>query len=626
MANFEIEKIDKFTFLGAISVILVVITPILIWPIKSAKLIHYLKDVMTNSLGILYLATGLFGLVFMLYIYFSSIGKIKLGDSTEKPEYSTFSWVAMLFCGGIGASILYWGMIEWAFYYKSPPFGGKSGSIESIKWATAYGIFHWGPIAWSIYLIPSIPIAYFFYVRKQPVLKISMALKPVLGERGSNCIIGKCLDIFFIFGLLGGAATTLGLAAPMINTGLNKLFNIPITPTIEVIILLFCTLLFSYSSYKGIDKGIKVFSNINFLMAIVLLAFILFVGPSLFILEAGFEAIGTLLSNFFTMATWLDAVGGQHTFQDSRFPQNWTVFYWAWWLVFAPSMGLFIARISRGRTIRQMIAGSILYGSLGCALHFIIMGNYGLSLQLSGQLNVIELIDLKGPNEAIFTILEQLPLNKIVIFCFVLLSIIFTATTFDSIAFILAAVVQNDVSEDPMRWNRLFWALLLALLPSVLLFIGDLNTLQTAAIIGGIPLLFISAMLMFSGFRAATTDLCLQESYSDDIINIAHLPEFDPWSIEGVALANFERLKNTAIISSRREKDSLNSLWDARNYSRNCYLKHPQTDHSQCKCQKRLKQCLLHWNLSRKQKLHASLAVKQARKRLNTVLGSTATQ
>ncbi|MGF1688032.1 BCCT family transporter [Photobacterium japonica] len=619
-AHCHFEKIDKTTFLGALFLIFIVILPIIIWPAEATYWINIAKEMMTNTLGVIYLAFGLIALLFMVYIYFNAIGQIKLGDANDPPEYSSMSWASMLFCGGIGASILYWGMIEWVFYYQSPPFGAQPGSAEAIQWATAYGIFHWGPIAWSIYLIPGIPIAYFFYVRKQPVLKVSMALKPVLGEAKAGGNLGKCIDILFIFGLIGGAATTLGLAAPMINTGLNHLFNLPITPMSEIGVLLLCTLLFSYSSYKGMDKGIKVLSNINFWMAMGLLLFILLAGPTLFIIETGFEAMGTLLSNFFKMATWLDAVGGFEPFNDSRFPQNWTIFYWAWWLVFAPSMGLFIARISRGRTIKQMIAGSIIYGSLGCALHFIIMGNYGLSLQLSGQLDVIETINLRGANEAIFAILAQLPLGEIVTAVFVLLCIFFTATTFDSIAFILAAVVQNDVSEDPMRWNRLFWAFMLSFLPSVLLFIGDLNTLQTAAIIGGTPLLVIASMLMLSGFRAATADLCLQESYCEDVINIAQLPEFDPWSIEGKAQADFERLKTEAIEASQLERDSLDTLWEARNQSRQCLAIAPKANHSHCECQTTLQQCSQQWRFAYQRKLDASLAVKAARRRFDTIL------
>lgn len=196
------ELIDKPTFFGAIALLCSVIIPLLVWPSQGEYWIGLAKSFMTDKLGFLYLGLGLAAFFFMVYIIFSDIGQIKLGDADEKPEFATGSWAAMLFCGGIGASILYWGTIEWAYYYQSPPFQLEAGSEEAIRWAATYGIFHWGPIAWSIYLIPALPIAYFFYVRKQPVLKISAALMPVIGEARSHGKLGKVIDVLFIFGLL----------------------------------------------------------------------------------------------------------------------------------------------------------------------------------------------------------------------------------------------------------------------------------------------------------------------------------------------------------------------------------------------------------------------------------------
>jgi betaine/carnitine transporter, BCCT family len=555
------ELIDKPTFFGALGLLVSVVVPLLLFPVQGAEWLAIAKTFMTDKLGFLYLALGIAAFFFMIYIVFSDIGQIKLGDADEKPEFATASWAAMLFCGGIGASILYWGTIEWAYYYQNPPFQLESGSEEAVRWAATYGIFHWGPIAWSIYLIPAIPIAYFFYVRKQPVLKVSAALMPVIGEARSHGKLGKFIDILFIFGLLGGAATTLGLAAPLINEGISYLFGIPSTTTTQIGVLLLCTALFAYSSYKGMDEGIKVLSNINFWGALGLLAFVLCAGPTLFMLETGLDSIGRMLSNFFVMATWAEPFGGYGTFEDTHFPQDWTIFYWAWWLVFAPSMGLFVARISRGRTIKQMVSGSIFFGSLGCALYFMILGNYGLSLQLSGQLDVVSILNEDGPTRAIFSILEQLPMSTLVIAVFTILCIIFTATTFDSISFILASVVQNNVTEDPMRWNRLFWAFTLSFMPSVLMFMGDLSTLQTAAIVGGLPLLVIAVMLMISGVKAATLDLTHQEGYVDPVINIEEFPDVDPWSKEGMAMAQFERLKDEAISAAEEEREKLNAIW-----------------------------------------------------------------
>ncbi|MGV2986860.1 BCCT family transporter [Vibrio sp. E150_011] len=566
--------IDKPTFFGAIALLFSVIIPLILFPQQGAEIISQAKLVMTDKFGFLYLSLGLAALFFMIFIIFSDIGQIKLGDTDEQPEFKTSSWAAMLFCGGIGASILYWGCIEWAYYYQSPPFQLESGSEEAVRWAATYGIFHWGPIAWSIYLIPAIPIAYFFYVRKKPALKVSSALIPVLGEKHSDGALGKLIDVLFIFGLLGGAATTLGLAAPLISEGLNVLFGLPQNTYSQIGVLAVCTAIFAYSSFAGMEKGIKILSNINFWGAMLLLALVLILGPTIFILETGLDSIGRMMSNFFVMATWAEPFGGYGTFDDTHFPQDWTIFYWAWWLVFAPSMGLFVARISKGRTIKQMVAGALFFGSCGCFLFFIILGNYGLSLQLSGQLDIVSILNTYGPTKAIFSMLSELPFSWFIILLFTLLCIIFTATTFDSISYILASVVQKDVTQEPMRWNRLFWAFTLSFMPAVLMFLGGLDTLQTAAIVGGLPLLVIAVMLMMSAVKAATLDIRHQEDYVEPTINIEELPEFDPWSTEGVALAHFEKCRDLAQNAADEERVAMQDLFKVKKTIRAYALEH----------------------------------------------------
>ncbi|MFA0438586.1 choline transporter [Vibrio sp. 10N.286.49.C2] len=574
------KLIDKPTFFGAIALLFSVIIPLILFPEQGAEIISQAKLVMTDKFGFLYLSLGLAALFFMIFIIFSDIGQIKLGDTDEQPEFKTSSWAAMLFCGGIGASILYWGCIEWAYYYQSPPFQLESGSEEAVRWAATYGIFHWGPIAWSIYLIPAIPIAYFFYVRKKPALKVSSALIPVLGEKHSDGALGKLIDVLFIFGLLGGAATTLGLAAPLISEGLNVLFGLPQNTYSQIGVLAVCTAIFAYSSFAGMEKGIKILSNINFWGAMLLLALVLILGPTIFILETGLDSIGRMMSNFFVMATWAEPFGGYGTFDDTHFPQDWTIFYWAWWLVFAPSMGLFVARISRGRTIKQMVAGALFFGSCGCFLFFIILGNYGLSLQLSGQLDIVSILNTYGPTKAIFSMLSELPFSWFIILLFTLLCIIFTATTFDSISYILASVVQKDVTQEPMRWNRLFWAFTLSFMPAVLMFLGGLDTLQTAAIVGGLPLLVIAVMLMMSAVKAATLDIRHQEDYVEPTINIEELPEFDPWSTEGVALAHFEKCRDLAQNAADEERVAMQDLFKVKKTIRAYALEHAADEHA----------------------------------------------
>jgi BCCT family betaine/carnitine transporter len=523
------ELIDKPTFFGALGLLLVVTVPLIVFPEQGAVWVTLARSFLTEKLGFLYLALGVGAGIFMAFIAFSDIGRISLGHPDEKPEFSTLSWAAMLFCAGIGASIIYWGTIEWAYYYQAPPFQVEGGSVDAARWAAAYGIFHWGPLAWAIYLIPALPIAYFYHVRGRNVLKVSEALLPVLGERQAHGGIGKLVDVLFVFGMLGGGATSLGLAAPLINEGAHELFGAPRNIATQIIVLIVCTSIFGASAYAGLKKGIQTLSNINLWLALSLLAFVFIVGPTVFMANTGIDSLGRVLSNLIHMATWIEPFGGFGDFADTQFPQDWTIFYWAWWLAFAPSVGLFIARISRGRTIREMIVGAIFFGTLGCSLFFMVLGNFGLYLQLSGQLDVINILNTETPTAAIFAILNQLPMRYFVIGTYTILAVIFTATSFDSISYILASVVQKKLDGEPMRWNRLFWAFALSIMPITLLILGGLETLQTASIVAGAPLLIVALLLCIAMVKIARFDLQYQRSHDTGVIHIEEFPEKDPW-------------------------------------------------------------------------------------------------
>lgn len=509
--------IDWLTFIGAFLLLMAVTLPLVFFPESGRVIVGLANEYMTTNFGILYLAMGLGAFFFLIFVAFSKNGHIKLGEEGEEPEFNTFSWAAMLFAAGIGSSILYWSVIEWVYYYQGPPFGLEPESPEAIPWATAYGMFHWGPIAWAIYTLPALPIAYFYYVRKKSVLKVSEAVRPVLGKWVDGPL-GKIIDILFIFGLLGGAGTTLALGTPMIAEGVNYLTGIPVNLLTQALIMLLCTIIFAISSASGLKKGIKVLSDLNIWLALFLLAVVLFFGPTRFIVETTFNGVGLILDNFFRMATWAEPFGNLGGFTESGFPEAWTVFYWAWWLVYAPFVGLFIARISRGRTIRSMIFGTMIYGTLGCVLFFGIFGNYGLHLQLTGQFDVISFMETNGPAATIIAVVSQLPFSYLMVLVFTVLSIIFLATTFDSSSYILASVVQKSVDGEPLLWNRLFWAFTLCILPLSLLFLGGLDTLQTASIVGGFPLIFIMFLLGWSFMRASNRDIEASDDYESPTI------------------------------------------------------------------------------------------------------------
>ena len=504
--------IDWPTFLGALILLLLVTVPLILFPESGKEFVSKANEFVTTQFGVLYLLVGLGIFFFLIYVAFSDNGRVRLGEEDERPEFNNFSWAGMLFCAGIGSSILYWGTIEWAYYYQGPPFGLEPGTEEAILWASTYGIFHWGPIAWAIYTLPALPMAYFYYVRKKPVLKISEATRPLIGNLVDGPL-GTVIDVLFMFGLLGGAGTTLALGTPMIAEGIDALTGIGVTMVLKTMILVLVTAIFAISAYSGLKKGIKILSDINLVLSIFLLLFVLIFGPTRFLVETATNSVGLLLDNFFHMSTWTEPFNALGPYDKTGFPESWTVFYWAWWIVYAPFVGLFVAKISRGRSIKQMILGTISYGTFGSLLFFGILGNYGLHMQLTGEFDVIKVLNDEGAPRAIIETIGQLPFSWFMIFIFVVLAIIFLATTFDSSSYILASVVQKEVKDEPMRWNRLFWAFALCLMPLVLMFVGGLGTLQTASIVGGFPLLFIMIMLGWSFMRASTADIKASEHY-----------------------------------------------------------------------------------------------------------------
>ena len=411
---------DWWTFLGTVAVLLFAVVPMIVFPKTSQYVITQINETISNSLGSVYLLLGLVVFGFVLYIAFGKYGKVTLGKASDKPEFNNFSWASMLFCAGIGSDILYWGVIEWAYYYQVPPYGAGGMNDKALEYATMYGMFHWGPIAWAIYVLPALPIGYLVFVKKKPIYKISHACRPILKGQ-TDKFLGKTVDILFIFGLLGGAATSLALGVPMIAAGIERLTGLDgENMVMRSIILLIITVIFAFSSYTGLKKGIQKLSDINVWLTFIILGIVLIIGPTVFIMETTVSSLGNMLKNFFQMSTWLEPFGGIGGRKETNFPQDWTVFYWSWWLVYAPFIGLFIARISKGRTLKEVILGTIIYGTLGCVLFFGILGNYAVFLQLSGQFDVIQFLNQHTPEATIIEVMHQLPLPKVMVVLFLI--------------------------------------------------------------------------------------------------------------------------------------------------------------------------------------------------------------
>ncbi|CRV26329.1 glycine betaine transporter opuD [Streptococcus equi subsp. equi] len=389
---------------------------------------------------------------------------------------------------------------------------------SALNYATMYGMFHWGPIAWATFVLPALCIGYLLFVKKKPIYKVSQTLRPILKGQ-TDGLVGKIVDIIFIFGLLGGAATSLALGVPMITAGIERLTGIDgDNMLMRGAILFLVTAIFAYSSYSGLKKGIKVLSDGNVILSFVLLGFVLIVGPTVFIMETTITSMGNMIKNFFEMATWLEPFGGIGGRKETNFPQQWTIFYWSWWIVYAPFIGLFIARISKGRTLKEVVLGTIIYGTLGCMLFFGIFGNYAVFLQISGQFDVIQNLNTHGTEATIIEVLHQLPFHNIIIVLFMLSAVLFLATTFDSGSYILAAASQKKVIGEPLKANRLYWAFALCLLPFALMLVGGekaLEVLKTAALLASVPVLVVFVMMMVAFMRTLNEDRLKLESRAD---------------------------------------------------------------------------------------------------------------
>lgn len=487
----------------SLSVILLAIIPLVLFPEASKSVI---KDTifkwMTSTFDFAFLAIGLTALIFLLGIAFSRSGNIVLSrDTTIQPEFSKGSWATMVFLAGIASGLMLWGGTEWGYHYAWTPFGITAKTPEMYVVAQGYGLFHWGPTAWALYCVPTVAISYVYYVRQRHSYGISECCRGALGNLVDGPL-GTVLNYLFIFGVLGAAATSLGLGTPMIGNALSEVFGIPKSVYLDIAIILACTAIFTISSGLGLAQGIKRLSNFATTISIAIVIYVFVVGPSNFILDLGMDSLGYALENYIRMSTWTDSVN------KSGFPQAWTVFYWAWWVSYAPFMGMFVARISRGRTIREVILGMLVWGSLGCAIFYMVLGGYSIDLQINKGIDFSGIVNKSGPAVAIIELFKTLPMSSLVLLAVSISGIVMLATTFDSAAYTMAcaSTKELDEGEEPARNNRLFWCFAIAVMPIALLFLGGLKTMQTAAVITGLPIMFILICMMYTTVKYIKED------------------------------------------------------------------------------------------------------------------------
>lgn len=497
-------KLDLPLFLGAVILLAIISIPIMIFPEKGMEVVNNINNFITTNFGFWYVwfAFGTFG--FCAYICLSKYGKMKLGDPDTKPDYSTFSWAAMLFCGGIGGTVIYWGFVEWIYYFQDPPLHLVTGTWEAVEMSAALGPYHWGLMAWTIYIIGGCACGYIIHIKKCSVFRISEACRGVLGDKVDG-IWGRVIDIGFIFGLIGGSATAFGLGTPLMTAIISKLTGLPDTNFLRIAVLFGVAAIFGLTSYMGIEKGMKRISDGNVTLAIIFLICLLIFGNAVFTMDMATTSLGIIGQNFITMNSWMDP--GNVT---SQYPESWSVFMWAYSTVFAPFYGLFFAKISKGRTLKEMILGTVGFGSLGCFSVFMVLSCYGIKLHMDGVLNVIDLLATKGAPYTIIEIIETLPVAPVFLLLVLVIIVLFVATTYDATSGVLASVSQTrlDKNGESKKWLRLLWAFMLVCLPvGFILANSPLRAIQTIVIIFALPCSFVCVLLGASFFKMVKSDV-----------------------------------------------------------------------------------------------------------------------
>jgi BCCT family betaine/carnitine transporter len=472
---------------------------IFLFPERSQIIISLLFDTFGNKFGAFYILMGLFTLVGSIIIASSKYGNIRLGK-LDKPLYSGFKWGSLIFTSTMAADILYWSLIEWVYYYQANPTGVTELSMaQRQQIASTYPLFHWGPIPWSFYILPATAYAYMFFVKGRTRQNLSEACRPILNTK-TDSFWGKLIDIIAVVGLLGGTATTFAMATPLIAGSINKLLGLTLGKGLTIIILLVVGAVFTVAVLWGM-KFIEKLALICVGFFAILFLYVFFTGPTQFIIESGISSIGNMVQNFIGMATWTDPlrVTGDGV---SGFPQQWTIFYWAYWIAWFVATPFFIAKISEGRTIRQMIFGAFFYGIAGTFTSFVVFSNFGVYQQVSGKVDAAAMLESGvPPTEIILKLFDQLPHTNFVLIILVLAMIAFYASTFDAITLVVAGFSKKELkqNEQPEKYLRIFWALVFIILPISLIWSeSTLSMLQTISILVAFPLSIIILIIVFS--------------------------------------------------------------------------------------------------------------------------------
>lgn len=451
------------------------------------------QETISQNAGWLFILVVNFFLFFMIYLAFSKYGEIRLGGQEAVPEFKRSAWFAMLFSAGMGIGILFWSVAEPVFHFLEPPMS-EAKSVAASEESMNFSFLHWGLHAWGIYALVGMALAFFAFNRKMP-LAIRSVFYPIFGER-IHGPLGNVIDILATIATVFGLATSLGFGVKQVNSGLNYLFDITVSPEVQVVLILIITLIATGSVISGLDSGVKRLSELNINLGAVLLVFVIVFGPTVFILDSYGQNFGAYIESFFYKSFWAESYKG------SSWQNDWTIFYWAWWISWSPFVGMFIARISIGRTIREFVLGVLIVPTLLTFLWLTAFGGSAVFMELHGVTSVSNVIE-KDVALSLFALLDNFPLAYVTHIVAILLIVSFFVTSSDSGSLVVDMFTSGGKTQTPV-YQRVFWAFAVGGVAAVLLLGGGLKALQTAAITTGLPfalILMLMSRSLLKGMR-----------------------------------------------------------------------------------------------------------------------------
>lgn len=497
------DKYEVMLMIISLLVITVIVVGLTMYPEQGKAIAGSVLHMLTNTFGSTMQLITVIIIIFLVGLCFSKYGNIRLGNS--KPQYSTLSWVAMMFFCGNGAGTVYWAFLEWGHHFNAAPQLNGVAVSEAMNYelSMAYTFFDWGPSAWALLCVFVLPFAYHYYIKKDNELRFSVLCKYAVGEKRVRGLFGKIVDFIFIFAAVGSISITAGTSASTIAASLADLIGIPTSFALTIIVLLGVAILYSLTSLIGIEKGMRRISDYNVYFCLILLLFILIVGPTQQIIDSIVNSLGILSQEYLRMSLWTDPIA------RTGYPQNWTAFYLVYWFVFGPFTGLFVAKISRGRKIKEVIINMILSGSAGLFLFFGIIGGYQEALRMGGTLDVPGML-ASGQGEAIATAtINTLPFAKLAMVLYLVIIVLFLATTLDACSFTLSSTVSKNLSaeEEPNKNLKFIWCVVLVAIPIAISYIGtDIDTIKSIVLATGLPLVIILGIIYYGFLRELKKD------------------------------------------------------------------------------------------------------------------------